>query len=140
MSKETNVNYCELTGTICSLPIDAFTPNGKRVFKFRIEVVEGKSKNYFNIVSWGDDAERMIVSDPKKGDEIFISGRQTVRMYKDKDGKNCYFHEVVCNQFKILAKYEPKQTSFVAAAHEASTNKYTKAVGTQFTTEDDIPF
>ena len=62
---------------------------------------------WFNIVAWNKLAE-IIEKYVKKGDLIYIEGKTKTRIYKDKDGDEKRFTEVVCDVMKMLGSKPDK--------------------------------
>ena len=65
-----------------------------------------------------------------KGQQMYISGRQTTRKYEDKEGITRYSTEIVVDRMQMLAKPKGEQT-------EAKSPKESKALADM---DEDVPF
>lgn len=53
-----------------------------------------KNTTWFNIIGWGKTADTMV-SELKKGMEVGLQGKLSIRRYTDKDGQNKSITEIV---------------------------------------------
>lgn len=83
----------------------------------------------------------------KKGSQVYIEGRLQTRKWQDKEGKERYTTEIVCNEMKMLGSRgggsepmarEPAPTA--AAAESGGAKPQPKKGGAFDTMDDDIPF
>jgi single-strand DNA-binding protein len=88
----------EIAGYIARDPELRFTPNGKAVTQFSIPVKrkmgEKEETDWYNIVVWGDEAEK-VASEYSKGSKVKVKGRLQQRTYEGKDGVRHTSVEVV---------------------------------------------
>lgn len=84
---------------------------------------------YIRCVSYGRTAE-VIAEYCVKGQQLFISGRQTTRKYDDKQGVTRYSTEIVVDRMQMLAKPNGMQS-------DPKPPKESKDLGDM---QDDIPF
>lgn len=84
---------------------------------------------YIRCVSYGRTAE-VIAEYCVKGQQLFISGRQTTRKYDDKQGVTRYSTEIVVDRMQMLAKP-------VGGQSDPKPPKESKDLGDM---QDDIPF
>ena len=61
---------------------------------------------WHNVVCWSKVAEQASQF-LRKGSQISLEGRLIHRIYDDKDGKKCYFTEVVMSNFQLIEKQVP---------------------------------
>jgi len=103
-------NKVQLIGRLGQNPELRSFENGKAVAKFSMATEDsyrdasGKKiteTQWHNIAAWGNlakIAEKYLI----KGSEVAVEGRLTHKTYDDKDGKKCYFTEVVLNDMVML--------------------------------------
>lgn len=103
-------NKVQLIGRLGQNPELRSFENGKAMAKFSLATEDsyrdttGKKiteTQWHNIVAWGNlakTAEQYLV----KGSEVAVEGRLTHRTYDDKDGKKCYYTEVILNDMVML--------------------------------------
>jgi single-strand DNA-binding protein len=60
---------------------------------------------WFNVVIWGDTAER-ISEHIRKGKSLYIDGRLQTRKWDDDKGQTHYMTEVIANTVQLLDKRE----------------------------------
>lgn len=105
-----NLNRCEVIGRLAADPETRATSGGKAVVYFRVAVNSywkdrntGEKKErteYIPFEAWGSVAQHAQTL-LKKGREILAVGRFKTRKY-EKDGEDCYFTVIVCEQFQLL--------------------------------------
>lgn len=87
------------------------TPGGTPTFSFCLATNKNITKKdgekekrttFHNVIAYGKLAEicQKII---KKGKKFEIEGEINNRTYKDKDGKNCYWSEVVINRIEDMS-------------------------------------
>jgi single-strand DNA-binding protein len=108
-------NKVQLIGNLGQNPEVRTFENGKAVARFSLATTDsyrdasGKKiteTQWHNLIAWGNLAktiEKYLV----KGSEVAIEGKLTHRSYDDKDGKKCYFTEVVLNDLVMLRGKKP---------------------------------
>lgn len=109
-------NKVFLIGNLARDPELRYTPSGIPVAKFAIAVNRPKKKNaeqgevdFINIVAWRRLAE-ICGEYLKKGRPVAIEGRLQLRSYKDKQGRDKIFTEVVCDNMQMLGS-KPREAS-----------------------------
>jgi single-strand DNA-binding protein len=103
-------NKVQLIGNLGQNPEVRTFENGKSVARFSLATTDsyrdasGKKiteTQWHNLIAWGNLAktiEKFLV----KGSEVAVEGKLTHRSYDDKDGKKCFFTEVVLNDLVML--------------------------------------
>jgi single-strand DNA-binding protein len=99
------VNQFTVTGNLGRDPDMSYTPNGTAVTKFSIAVYQGEKQPtlWLNVTCWDKLAER-VNEQAKKGNEIFIQGRLSMREYDDKNGVKRQAFELVANSAQLTQK------------------------------------
>ena len=104
------LNKVMLIGNLGRDPEMRYTPTGKPVTAFSLAVnrswstAEGERREdaeWFNIVAWGELAERCNKY-LRKGERVYVEGRLQTRNYEDKEGKKVYITEVVAEDVLLL--------------------------------------
>lgn len=102
------MNIAILQGNIARDPEMKYTQNGKAVVSLSIAVKDYGDKVYFiNCTAWEKTAE-FIGNYFRKGQQILINGKLTVRDY-EKDGQKRYITEVVIEKAFFCGKKEAEQ-------------------------------
>ncbi len=103
-------NKVQLIGNLGQNPEIRTFDNGKALARFSLATTDsyydsnGKKiteTQWHNLVAWGNlakIAEKYLI----KGSEIAVEGKLTHRSYDDKEGKKCYFTEVVVSDLVML--------------------------------------
>lgn len=103
-------NKVQLIGRLGQNPEVRSFDNGKTMAKFSLATkdsyVDAAGKRvtetqWHNIIAWGPLAKiagQYLV----KGSEVAVEGKITHRPYEDKDGKKCYFTEIVLNDMVMF--------------------------------------
>ena len=103
-------NKVQLIGNLGQNPEVRTFENGKSVARFSLATTDsyrdasGKKiteTQWHNLIAWGSLAktiEKFLV----KGSEVAVEGKLTHRTFDDKDGKKCYYTEVVLNDMVML--------------------------------------
>ena len=103
-------NKVQLIGNLGQNPEIRTFDNGKALARFSLATTDsyrdasGKKiteTQWHNLVAWGNLAktvEKYLI----KGSEVAVEGKLTHRSYDDKDGKKCYFTEVVLSDMVML--------------------------------------
>ena len=118
-------NKAFLIGNLVRDPELRYTPSGLPVAKFAIAINRPKRKNaeqgevdFINIVAWRRLAE-ICGEYLKKGRPVAIEGRLQLRKYKDKQGRDRTFTEVIAENMQMLgSRPKPAEASTPAAASE----------------------
>lgn len=126
------LNNVSLVGRLTADPELKQTPNGITVCSFTLAVRRPKTKDETDFIpcaAWRASAE-YLVRYGKKGALISASGMLTIRRYKDQDGNNRTFPEVVADDVNILQKTsEPSEKTEPEAPSVP-----------EMTGNDDLPF
>lgn len=105
-----SLNRVEFIGNCGKDPEMMVTAEGTPVTKFSLAVNETRNNKQGNketttlwltIVCWNKTAElaeRLI----KKGTQLYIAGRLSIRKYDDKSGVERTAVEIICNEFQLL--------------------------------------
>ena len=127
------LNNVSLIGRLVSDPELKQTPNGVSVCSFTLAVRRPKTKediaDFIPCAAWRASAE-YLVRYGKKGALISASGMLTIRRYKDQDGNNRTFSEVVADDVNIL-----QRTSEPTEKTEPEAPSVPESTG-----NDDLPF
>lgn len=91
-----------------------YAPNGQPRTKFSLAVNSRSKKGdeweerteWFNVVLWGDQAER-VSQYITKGKPLYVEGRLQTRTWDDDKGQKHYQTEVVANSVQLLGE-KPK--------------------------------
>lgn len=110
-------NQLQIAGRLGRDPEMSYTPQGKAVTKFSMAVNQGQDKPamWLNVVTWEQLAEK-VNEKFRKGNEVFIQGKLTMRTYDDKNGEKRTAFDVVASTAQLLEKPEKTASSVNAAA------------------------
>ncbi len=100
------LNKTILTGRLTADPEVRYTSNEKPVAHFRIAVARRakngeKSADFLNCIAWGGLA-KTCGEYLKKGRLVAVEGRLQIKTYKDKNGENRNWTEIVANSVEML--------------------------------------
>jgi len=100
------LNKTILTGRLTADPEVRYTTNEKPVAHFRIAVDRPtkngeKSADFLNCTAWGGLA-KTCGEYLKKGRLVAVEGRLQIRAYKDKNGQDRDWTEIVANNVQML--------------------------------------
>ncbi len=101
------LNKTILTGRLTADPEVRYTTNEKPVAHFRLAVDRPPAKNgersadFLNCIAWGGLA-KTCGEYLKKGRLVAVEGRLQIRAYKDKNGDNRNWTEIVANSVEML--------------------------------------
>lgn len=105
------INKVILLGYLGKNPETHHIDGGNQVSSFSVATTETwnnkegqkqEKTEWHNCVIWGGlskVAEKYL----KKGDKVYLEGKNVTRSYEDKDGVKKYTTEVVCNELKMLS-------------------------------------
>lgn len=102
-----------IIGHVGKNPESKFTPSGMQIVKFSLASTESTKKGdnweneteWFNIVCF--DKKAKYASDYiKKGNMIYIEGKQKTQTWQDEQGQKHYKTEIIANVIKSLTKNE----------------------------------
>jgi single-strand DNA-binding protein len=106
-----DLNLCQFIGRLGKDPQTAFTPNGTAVTKLSIAVGEqwkdkqsGQKQErttWVPVVAFGRLAE-VMGEYLKKGSQIYLSGKFSVRKWKAEDGSDRWTTEIVASEMQML--------------------------------------
>lgn len=126
-----DLNQCNFIGRVGRDPEIKYTQDGTAIANFSIACGESwKSKSgdkqekteWIRCVAWRKLAE-IIGEYVKKGDQIYISGKQTTRSW-EKDGITRYTTEIVVNNMQMLGgKQEQRPAQDQVKEPETQTNE-----------------
>lgn len=112
-------NQYTVAGNLGRTPEMSYTPNGKAVTKFSIAVYQGKDAKgdtlpamWLNIVTWNDLAEKLNGT-LKKGDEVLLVGRLSMRPYTDKNQVARQALEVTASTVQRIPREQRVETGSV---------------------------
>ena len=103
------MNKVILTGRLTKDVELKYTTNNKPVTQFSLAVYRDKEKtDFISIVAYNKTAE-LISKYCKKGMQVGIIGSLQTRHYTDKDGKEIYVTEVLCDLVEFLQNKVSKE-------------------------------
>jgi single-strand DNA-binding protein len=73
-----------------------------KVATFRLAISEGKDKTTWLTVSAWDKSAELLEAYVRKGDQVGIEGRISVREYQDKQGEKRTATEVIANRITLV--------------------------------------
>jgi single-strand DNA-binding protein len=122
-------------GNLGKDPEVSYTPNGLKVVKFSLAVnekyKEKETTTWVNVVAF-DKLGDITAQYCRKGQQIFVEGRLSIRNYNKQDGTPGTWVEVLANQVVFLEKRRD-------AEPQPSNDTGGSQPGSGFT-DDDIPF
>lgn len=135
-------NCCTFVGRISKDPEQRFTAGGKAVTSATIacnEKFKGKSGEWEERVEWvnlifWDKLAEIVSQYALKGKEILVVGRMQTRKWTDKEGKDRFSTEIVCDKMQLLGG---KSDSGDRPAKPQQSSQYEEP---QFDPNQDIPF
>lgn len=142
-------NKMTVMGRIVNDPELRSTPSGANVLLFRVAVDrryqkqgEERKTDFFNVAAWKNNCE-FIRKYFGKGRMILIEGEMTTRQYKDKNGNDATWYELVVERATFTG--EPKQSGEYEKAAEPLPPIPSNPIGSvaEFApevTDDDYPF
>ena len=111
MSKD--LNQCNFIGNLGQDPEIREMASGKVIANFSIASGDDyKNKesgekvertNWIRCVAF-EPISRIVNEYVKKGDKIFVSGKQVTRKWQDSEGKDRYTTEIVANEMQMLSR------------------------------------
>ena len=111
-----NINKAIICGRITKDPDMRTTPNGTSLCTFgvatnRVWMTDGKKNEeieFHSVLAWGKTAET-ISQYFKKGDEIYVEGRNKTDHWKDKDDKSHQRTQIIVESFQFGQKSKANQ-------------------------------
>lgn len=119
-------NRVQVIGRLGADPEIKEVSDSKKVAKLRIAVNEyfkksdgtySENTNWFNVSAWNNTAE-MCEKNLKKGSEVVIEGKLSVRDYEDKEGIKKYVTEIVASNVLPLMKTAKSEKQEVNTVNE----------------------
>jgi len=98
-------NQCTFIGRLGKDPEFTVTGDVKPITKFSLAVDQGKNQPtmWLNIVTWDKLAET-VATYARKGMQVLVQGRLSLRPYKDKNGIDRQAVEIVASIVQLLEK------------------------------------
>lgn len=154
-----SLNKVLLIGNLGKDPEVRYMPNGDAVANFSIATTESyKDKNgdkqdkteWHNITMYRKLAE-IAGQYLKKGSQVYLEGKIQTRKWQDKEGKDRYTTEIICDEMKMLGGRSGGDSSssyqggneapaFTPAARPSAPSRPAAAPKPVDEFEDDIPF
>jgi single-strand DNA-binding protein len=121
-------------------------PNGDAVCNFSIATTESwkdksgakQEKTEWHNISMYRKLAEIAQQYLKKGSQIYVEGKLQTRKWQDKEGKDRYTTEIICDEMKMLGS-KPEGASETLAPKKLATPDKPPSVGFD-DFEDDIPF
>lgn len=120
------LNKVMIIGQLGRDPELRYTPNGKAVSSFAVEVrrtwatPEGERREeseWFNVVAWGTLAE-ICKQHLVKGSQVYVEGRLQTRGWEDTEGKKHFRTEIVANEMVVLGDRHHGSHGAVETGHD----------------------
>lgn len=130
------MNNVILLGRLTKDPELKYTQSGKAFTKFTLAVNRDYVKDeadFINCIAWDKRAET-ISEYLRKGRQIAIQGRMSVRSYKDKEEQTKWITEVIVDKFNFV-DYQKSDTEY----NDTKENKNSNAEP-EFIDDDSFPF
>ncbi len=101
------INQITVTGNLGRDPDMSYTPTGTAVTKFSVAVYQGQNQPtlWLNVVAWDKLGER-INEQAKKGNEVYVQGRLSLREYTDKTGAKRQSFDVIASSAQLTQKQD----------------------------------
>jgi len=130
-----DLNMCQFIGRLVETP-ELRQAGQTAICNFTLatgwKTKEKEGTEYIRCVAYSRLAE-VIAEYMVKGQQMYISGRQTTRKYDDKQGVTKYSTEIIADRMQMLAKPQGQQA-------EPKPVKVVKVSNTIEAMDDDIPF
>lgn len=141
-----SLNLVQLIGNMGKDPEMRYTPSGQAVTQFSVAVNRNFRRDnewqseteWFRVVVWGDQAER-VAEHRRKGDQVYVQGRLQTRSWEDSNtGTKRYSTELIADKVTALGKREDRDGD---APAERGGSRQAEAT-TQAAADDyeDLPF
>ena len=121
-----SLNKVMVIGNVGRAPEMRYMPSGRPVTSFSVGATrswtdtEGRQREeteWFNVVAWGDLAER-CKGDLETDDRVYVEGRLQTRSWETDDGNSCFRAELVANEMILLGRSERADTAVVGTADD----------------------
>jgi single-strand DNA-binding protein len=105
-----SLNKVMVIGKVGRAPEMRFMPSGRPVTSFSVGTARSRKDigsarreetEWFNVVAWGDLAER-CKEDLQKDDQVYVEGRLQTRSWKTDNGSSRFRAELVANDMILL--------------------------------------
>ena len=130
------MNLVTLIGRLTRDPELKFSQSGKAFCKFSIAVQRDFKKDeadFINCIAWDKRAE-LLTEYLRKGRQIAIQGRMSVRSYKDKEEQTKWVTDVIVDKFNFV-DYQKSDTEY----NDTKENKNSNAEP-EFIDDGSFPF
>lgn len=147
-----NLNKVMLIGNVGRDPEMRYTANGTAQTSFSLAVNRNyrgpdnewkEDTEWFNIVAWRDQAERLSQS-VTKGKQLYVEGRIQTRTWDDDQGVKHYRTEVIVERYQMLDRREKSGdddgSSWGDGTRSESQGFRARAASGGETDPDDLPF
>jgi len=114
-----SLNKVMVIGEVGRAPEMRYMPSGRPVTSFSVgatrsrEDVEGgrhEETEWFNVVAWGDLAER-CKEDLQENDQVYVEGRLQTRSWETDNGSSRFRAELVANEMILLSRLRKRDTA-----------------------------
>ena len=122
-----SLNRVMVIGEVGRAPEMRYMPTGRPVTSFSVgatrawQSVEGEHREeteWFNVVAWGELAER-CKGDLNVDDRVYVEGRLQTRSWKTEDGSSCFRAELIASDMILLDRTkEPEAVPADAAGDQ----------------------
>jgi single-strand DNA-binding protein len=119
-----SLNKVMVIGEVGRAPEMRYMPSGRPVTSFSVgatcsqEDVDGDRQEvteWFNVVAWGDLAER-CKTDLQESDQVYVEGRLQTRTWEADDGSSRFRTELVANEMILLNRSREHESTLTEAA------------------------
>jgi len=131
------LNQATIVGHLAKDPETRFTTGGMAIANFSVYTRHGVKKDgkwekettFHDCIAFGKQAEWL--GEARKGQLVILTGRIQKRKWQDKEGKDRYSVEIVCDSAQVM---KDREETGAAGENQASTG------GSSNYDDDDIPF
>lgn len=131
------LNQATIVGHLTKDPETRFTSGGMAIANFSVYTRHGVKKDgkwekettFHDCVAFGKPAEWL--GESRKGQLVVLTGRIQKRKWQDKEGKDRYSVEIVCDSAQVMKDREETGAAGGTPSSTGESNSYD---------EDDIPF
>ncbi len=119
-----SLNKVMVIGKVGRAPEMRYMPSGRPVTSFSVgatrsgedtESSQHDETEWFNVVAWGDLAER-CKEDLQKDDQVYVEGRLQTRSWETDNGNHRFRAELVANEMILLSHSMENDTNLAEAA------------------------
>jgi single-strand DNA-binding protein len=121
-----SLNKVLVIGKVGRAPEMRYMPSGRPVTSFSVgatrsrkdtESGQHEETEWFNVVAWGDLAER-CKEDLQKDDQVYVEGRLQTRSWETDNGNQRFRAELVANEMIPLSRSMENSTSLTEVTDE----------------------